>query len=50
MENLKLLLDYQQADLELTNYETQAKDTPTRKKLMQIQRFVKNAQEKLAEM
>ncbi|MBR4079865.1 MAG: hypothetical protein IKK29_06595 [Christensenellaceae bacterium] len=50
MENLKLLLDYQQADLELTNYETQAKDTPTRKKLMQIQRFMKNAQEKLAEM
>lgn len=50
MENIRVLLDYQQADLALTDYENKAKDTPTRKKLVQIQRFVKNAQDKLAEI
>jgi len=50
MENLKVLLDYQQADMALTDYESKAKNTPTRKKLVQIQRFVKGAQDKLAEM
>lgn len=50
MENLKVLLDYQQADMALTDYENKAKNTPTRKKLAQIQRFVKSAQDKLAEI
>lgn len=50
MEDLKILLDYQQADMALTEYENKAKNTPTRKKLVQIQHFVKNAQDKLLEM
>lgn len=50
METLKGLLEYQQADMALTDYENKAKNTPTRKKLVQIQHFVKNAQDKLAEI
>lgn len=50
MENLNLLWEYQQADLALANFEAQIKNTPTRKKLVKLQRFLQTAQAKLAEM
>lgn len=50
MEKFKSLWDYQQADLELENFEKQLKDTPTRKKLVKLQRFLQASQNKIAEL
>lgn len=50
MEHWKLLWEYQNADMELESFERKCKDTPTRKKLVKLQRFVQASQLKLAEM
>ncbi len=50
MDNLEMLLEYQAADIELTEADAKQKDTPTRKKLLQLQRFLRTSQDRIAEM
>lgn len=50
MDKLALLWEYQLADLALESYQKELKDTPTRKKLVKLQRFVQSAQTKVTEM
>lgn len=50
MEKLELLYEYQTVELELEAYETELKNTPTRKKLLQLQRFLQGSQQKLVDM
>ena len=50
MDNLALLWEYQLADLALENYQKELKDTPTRKKLLKLQRFIQAGQAKVQEM
>ena len=50
MDTLALLWDYQQADLALEAFRKELKDTPTRKKLVKLQRFIHSAQAKIGEM
>ncbi len=50
MNSLERLWEYQSAQLELESYERQLKDTPTRKKLIKLQKYVQQSQAKLLEM
>ncbi len=50
MNSLEQLWEYQSAQLELEKYERQLKDTPTRKKLIKLQKYVQQSQAKLLEM
>ena len=50
MDKLALLYEYQQADMQLEAYETQLKNTPTRKQLIKLQNYLKKQQTVLREM
>ena len=50
MENLDLLWEYQAMQLDLEKYERNVKDTPTRRKLVKLQRFLQQGQKMLADM
>lgn len=50
MEKYEALWKYQEADMALEEFEKKLKDTPTRKKLVKLQRFSQAAQSKLADM
>lgn len=50
MDKLALLYEYQQADMQLEAYETQLKNTPTRKQLIKLQNYLKKQQAVLREM
>ena len=49
MENLQDLWQYQQADMELDAYKRKVQDTPTRKKILQLKRFLQNSQGKITD-
>jgi predicted nucleic acid-binding Zn-ribbon protein len=49
LENLNLLWEYQNADFELMKFEASVKNTPTRKQLVKLQRFLRASQEKIGE-
>lgn len=49
MENMKRLWEYQLVDLEYDKLDKSIKDTPTRKKLVKLQRFIKQSGRKLTE-
>lgn len=50
MENLDQLWEYQAMQLELEKYDRTVKDTPTRRKLVKLQRFLQQGQKMLADM
>ncbi len=47
MENLNDLWEYQKRDIELDTFKKQLKNTPTRKRLLKLQRYLKNSRKKL---
>lgn len=49
LENLQDLWQYQQADMELDAYKRKVQDTPTRKKILQLKRFLQNSQGKITD-
>jgi len=50
VERYEALWNYQTADMALAEFENKLKDTPTRKKMVKLHRFLQAAQAKLAEM
>jgi len=50
LENLHLLWEYQLADMELEKFEKELKNTPTRKKLIKLQRFLQSSQNAIGDM
>ena len=50
MENLNFLWEYQKKDIELENFKNQLQNTPTRKRLLQLQRYLKSSQQKVNEI
>ena len=50
MENLELLWQYQLAELELEKFEKKLKDTPTRKKMVKLHRFLQTSQSRIQEI
>ena len=50
MDNLQILWEYQQADRDVERCEKELKNTPTRKKLVKLQRFLQASQNKIAEL
>lgn len=49
MENLQQLWQYQQVDMELDAYKRKIQDTPTRKQLVKLKRFMQNSQGKISD-
>ena len=49
MENLQQLWQYQQVDMELDAYKRKIPDTPTRKQLVKLKRFMQNSQSKISD-
>ena len=49
MENLQQLWQYQQVDMELDAYKRKIQDTPTRKQLVKLKRFMQNSQSKISD-
>ncbi|MGI6663957.1 MAG: zinc ribbon domain-containing protein [Christensenellaceae bacterium] len=49
MDRLKELLEYQEKDLALDAFKAKVKDTPTRKRLVQLQRYLKSSQKKISD-
>ena len=49
MENLQQLWQYQQMDMELDAYRRKVQDTPTRKQLLKLKRFLQNSQSKISD-
>jgi len=50
MEKLDLLWKYQEKDLALEAYQKQLKDTPTRREMVKLQRFVKSSRTRIEEI
>jgi len=50
LKYLDLLWEYQKADLECEEYERKMKDTPTRKQLIKLQKFLQAGQTRLTEL
>jgi len=48
--DMNALWEYQRIDLELEKYQKEVKNTPTRRRLVQLQRFVRDSQSRLSEM
>ena len=49
MENLQQLWQYQQVDMELDAYKRKIQDTPTRKQLVKLKRFMQNSQSRISD-
>ncbi len=49
MNNLNRLWEYQKKDIELDDFKAELKNTSTRKRLVQLQKFLKSSQKKLSD-
>ena len=47
MDQMIRLWEYQQKDMALEQFKAELKDTPTRKRLVKLQRYLKNSQKKV---
>ena len=47
MDQMRQLWEYQQKDMALDRFDEEQKNTPTRKRLVKLQRYLKNSQKKV---